>query len=344
MNKIQKCISILFGLIIICNLIIGCTITNEEIIGEKNLDTHETFAKDTGELSAWVTYWDLDVDDEIATLNSKLSSISYFEAYFDSENKLYVPEELVEYYNETKDAGYEKYITIVNDKDNGNNDMSLKDTNLLKDLFKDSKSISDHINEIVELKKKYDFDGIEIDYENIKKDMQLWAQYVDFINQLYEKCKENNIKLRVILEPGIPVENLNFKEGPTYVIMCYNLHGPSTKPGEKANKEFVQKLIDKMKIIPGQKEFALSTGGFDWTKDNKVTAVDEQTAKELAVKYNSDQVRDSNSLYINFKYSDTKGKEHEVWYADNETLNELIKVIDDNGYKVSIWRLGGNLF
>ena len=49
-------------------------------------------------------------------------------------------------------------------------------------------------------------------------------------------------------------------------------------------------------------------------------------------------------MYINFKYSDEKGKEHEVWYADTETINELMKVIDDNGYRVSIWRLGGNLF
>ena len=344
MNKVRRFIFILFALLMSCSMIIGCTVFNKEIVSNEKMDRHDIFAEDIDKLSAWVTYWNLDVDDEVAALNSKLSSVSYFEAYFDSENKLYIPDELVGYYNKTKDKNYEKYITIVNDKEDSNGDISLKDTDLLRDLLKDSDSISNHINDILDFQKQYGFDGIEIDYENIKKDMQLWGQYINFINELYTKCEENNIKLRVVLEPGIPVENLNFKEGPVYVIMCYNLHGTSTKPGEKANKDFVQKIIDKMSIIPGEKEFALATGGFDWTEDDKVASVDEETASELASKYNSTEVRDSDSMYINFKYSDEKGKEHEVWYADTETINELMKVIDDNGYRVSIWRLGGNLF
>lgn len=344
MSKIQKFIFTLFVLLTSCSLIIGCTKVDKEVITNENKDKHVAFAKDIDKLSAWVTYWNLDVDDELSILNSKISSISYFEAYFDSENKLYIPDELIEYYNKTKDRNYEKYISIVNDKINSKGDITHKDTDLLRDLFKDSDSVSNHINDLINLQKQYGFDGIEIDYENIKKDMQLWDDYIKFVNELYARCKENNIKLRVIIEPSIHIENLKFEEGPTYVIMCYNLHDSSTKPGEKANKDFVKKTIDKMNVIPGNKEFALSTGGFDWCEDNKVSAVDENTARELASKYNSTQERDSDSMYINFKYCDGNKKQHEVWYADTEAMNELINLINENGYKVSLWKLGGNLF
>ena len=344
MRKIQKYIIVLCALAVSFCFIIGCTtldkdskISNEEVKSVR-------FAEDVEDLSAWVTYWNVDVDDEIKVLKPKLESISYFEAYFDSENELYVPDELVDYYKETKDNKYEKYITIVNDKKEDAGEVSLKSVQLLYDIIGDSESASKHIDNIINMQKEYGFDGIEIDYENIKKDMQLWNRYADFINKLYTRCREENIKLRVVLEPGIPIEDIKLEEGPVYVIMCYNLHGTSTDPGEKANEEFIQKTIDKMKVIPGEKEFALSTGGFDWDENNKVVAVDEKTAVTLADKYNAYETRDSNSMYIKFEYSDVDGKKHEVWYADAQTLERLIKVIDRNGYKVSLWKLGGNLF
>lgn len=325
-------------------MLVGCTSVNKDIISNKKLNNNIVFAEDASNLSTWVAYWNLDVDDEIESLSTRLNSVSYFEVYFDKDQKLYIPDELVEYYNNTKNKDYEKYITIVNDKEDSSGKINHKDADILRDLLKDSESTSNHIDDIINLQKQYGFDGIEIDYENIKKDMKLWDNYISFINQLYARCKENNIKLRVVLEQGIPVENLNFKEGPIYVIMCYNLHGASTKPGEKANKDFVKQIINKMSVIPGEKEFALATGGFDWCEDNKVSSVDEETAEELASKYNSTKIRNPDSSYINFKYSDGNGKKHEVWYADTQAMNELIKVINDSGYKISIWKLGGNLF
>ena len=189
MSKIQKFIFTLFVLLTSCSLIIGCTKVDKEVITNENKDKHIAFAKDIDKLSAWVTYWNLDVDDELSILNSKISSISYFEAYFDSENKLYIPDELIEYYNKTKDRNYEKYISIVNDKINSKGDITHKDTDLLRDIFKDSDSVSNHINDLINLQKQYGFDGIEIDYENIKKDMQLWDDYIKFVNELYARCK-----------------------------------------------------------------------------------------------------------------------------------------------------------
>lgn len=152
------------------------------------------------------------------------------------------------------------------------------------------------------------------------------------------------MKLRIILEPNTPIEDINFGEGPVYVMMCYNLHGSSTKPGEKANPEFINNLIDKMEKVPGTKEFAVASGGFDWDENGKTTSVDEKKAEELLEKYKSEKKRDSTSGCIYFEYIDESNIKHEVWYADKDTLNKWMKVISERGHKVSLWRLGGNKF
>lgn len=304
----------------------------------------KTFNKNTDTLSAWIAYWDLNVNDEIKSLGKRLKEVSYFEVYFDLNNKPTMQEDLLEYYNKTKNNDYIKYLSIANDKINSDKTYSLKDTDLLKSLLIDSELRSNHIKEIINLASEYDFDGIEIDYEQIKNDMDLWNSYVLFIDELYNKCNESKLKLRIVLEPNTPIENLNFIEGPTYVMMCYNLHSSSSKPGEKANPKFIEELINKMEKVPGTKNFALATGGFDWGSNGNVKSISQVEAKSLAKTYNVKEERDSESQCLVFRYSDEKNVNHEVWYADTYTLNTWMNVIDRRGYNISIWRLGGNLF
>ena len=168
--------------------------------------------------------------------------------------------------------------------------------------------------------------------------------FIDVIDRLYSKCTENNLGLRIVLEPNIPIEKLEFIEGPVYVIMCYNLHYSATEPGEKANPDFINELMDKMEKIPGIKDFAVASGGFDWREDGQVTSIDEIKAEELINKHNIKKNRDSNSKCINFEYIDEQNEKHEVWYADKYTLNSWMELINDRGYKISLWKLGGNKF
>lgn len=126
------------------------------------------FEENINNLSAWVVYWDLNYDKEIRTLDKKLKNICYFAVDFNSNNELVIPEKLISCYNETKDYNYNKYITIVNDKINSDGSSSLKDINLLKALLSSPYSRSNHIKDIISLAVKYNFDGIEIDYEQIK--------------------------------------------------------------------------------------------------------------------------------------------------------------------------------
>lgn len=318
--------------------------TNKDNNANLNEETKQAFGEDINNLSAWVVYWDLNSDSEIKTLGKKLKNISYFAANFNSNNELVMPEKLTNYYNETKDYDYNKYITIVNDKINNDGSSSLKDVNLLKELLSDSDSRSSHIKDIINLAVKYGFEGIEIDYEQIKNDIKLWDNYILFINELYQKAEKEGLKLRIVLESNTPFNKLSFNEGPTYVMMCYNLHGGFSEPGEKANPKFIKGLIEKMDKVPGKKEFAIATGGFNWASNGKTTSLSETEANRISKEYSAKVERDNESQCLFFNYKDENNIEHQIWYADVITLKSWMKVIIEKGYDISIWRLGGNLF
>lgn len=338
--------------LIISMFLYGCSKEKNPLGNSSKVQVGETaaiedkkiFDENIDNLSAWITYWDLDVNGEVKSLDKQLKEVSYFAAYFDSNNELIMPQQLVDYYNRTKDEDYTKYLTIVNDKINSDGTSSLKDKDLLKTLLTDSTLISKHVKDIISLASQYGFNGIEIDYEQIKDDMGLWNKYLLFIKDLYDECDGSGLKIRVIFEPNVPFDDLEFIEGPTYVMMCYNLHGGFSEPGEKANPQFIKELMDKMERVPGSKNFAIATGGFNWASDGKVTSLSEVEAKDLVKEYSAKEERDNKSKCIVFKYTDGDRIEHEVWYADKNTLNSWMQVIKEKGYGISLWRLGGNVF
>lgn len=353
MNKRAKNTWIIITLTLIISMFLyGCSKEKNPLGNSGKVQVGETaviedkkiYDENIDNLSAWITYWDLDVQGEIKSLDKQLKEVSYFAAYFDSNNELIMPQQLVDYYNRTKDEDYTKYLTIVNDKINSDGTSSLKDKDLLKTLLTDSTLRSKHVKDIISLASQYGFNGIEIDYEQIKDDMELWNNYLLFIKELYDESNGIGLKLRVILEPNVPFDVLEFIEGPTYVMMCYNLHGGFSEPGEKANPQFIKELMDKMERVPGSKNFAIATGGFNWASDGKVTSLSEVEAKDLVKEYRAKEERDNKSQCIVFKYTDEDGIEHEVWYADKNTLNSWMQVIKEKGYGISLWRLGGNVF
>ena len=330
-------------LIVVAIYFITLNRSNKNIEDKKNnIEREETL--EFGKLSAWVAYWDLDVNNEISALNKNLENLCYFAASFDEENKIFINDNILNFYNKTKNNNYNKYLTIVNDKIKKDGSSIQKDTKLLEDILSSDEKIENHIQEVINLTKSNGFDGVEIDYEQIKHNTELWDKYMTFISKLYKRCNEEELKLRVLLEPNIPFDNINFVEGPIYVMMCYNLHGGFSEPGEKANPKFIKDLIEKMKKVPGEKNFALATGGFDWSSEGKTKSITEIEARGKAVEYDAKVERDKESDALVFKYEDENKINHEVWYADTITLSSWISIVKEAGYDITLWRLGGNAF
>ncbi len=298
---------------------------------------------ETEKVSAWVAYWGAeDAMAAIADLGAQLESLEYFGAYFDAQNRLFIPDEIIalreqvqQVYGDT--ASWPGYLTVVNDKllPEGS---SLKDTALLYTLLATPDARKAHIQDILALAEGGGYEGVEIDYEAIRKDMVLWQYFIDFISALSAEATQRGLLLRVVLEPGIPYETLSFPHGPEYVIMCYNLHGPGSEPGPKADDAFLLDLIKKTANVPGRRIFAIATGGFDWAGET-VTALSQKDAHALARQENVRQQRDAGSQALLFSYSRDQVA-HQVWYADSITLEHWTNLIKSAGdFGISIWRL-----
>lgn len=299
---------------------------------------------ETEKMSAWAAYWDADgAMEEIAGFGDRLESLEYFAAYFDAQNELFIPDEIAALREQVKqhDKGtfsWPGYLTFVNDKLLAGGGSSLKDTGLLYTLLEEPGARKVHIQDILALTENGGYDGVEIDYEAIRGDRVLWGHFLDFITELSTEAARRGLLLRVVLEPGIPYEALSFPKGPEYVIMCYNLHGPGSEPGPKADDTFLLELIKKTADLPGKRNFAIATGGFDWA-GTEAMALSYKEADALARQENAMQQRDAGSQAVTFSYN-RDDRAHQVWYADSITLEHWENLIRGAGdFGISVWRL-----
>ena len=334
MSRCVKKTLVLFAVLVILT---GCS-ANHEGLAQKNeaIDMSR---------SAWIAYWDMNSGEkDLARLGKKVGKLVYFAAFFDELDRLFVPQQLQDVKNEQlrKKHHAETYLSVVNDKKNLSGSVVLKDTELLKRVLATDDLIDKHIADIIGLALKGEYDGIEIDYERVWKDEVVSKQFVKFVNRIALKARENNLQLRIVLEPNSPFASKQFVAGPEYVIMFYNLFGTHSGPGPKANKEFIDKLLGRIAELPGEKTAAFSLGGCIWGSDGKKQYITEQEAITYAKAYDATPRRDEASQSLYFQYENENVTYH-IWYADVITLNYWQKLAKDKGIKnISLWRLGGN--
>ncbi|QDR79732.1 glycosyl hydrolase family 18 protein [Sporomusa termitida] len=319
-------------------ILIGCNY-NGQSAGNQML-------KEPAKRSAWLAYWDLEAGaKDLARIGKKLDQLSYFGAYFAKDDTLFLPRELSAQKSElqAKQRGYETYLTFVNDLHKADGSVVMKDTEVLRRVFADEAAMEKHIDEIIAMTLQAGFDGIEIDYERVWKEAEAGQLFLTFAEKLYVKALNNNLKLRLVLEPGTPFAATRFPRGPEYVVMAYNLYGMHSGPGPKANKEFIQKTAALMQTLPGEKSLALSTGGCLWSDNGEKRFLTEIEAKTLAAVYEAEPLRDDESQCLVYSYQDN-GISYQVWYADVKTLNYWLAVAQEQGINnISLWRLGGNV-
>ncbi len=291
----------------------------------------------------WIAYWD--EEDYLSKIMGRqygADIICIFEAYYDTNASLVYSDAAKAQFDAIKgsEGGKDKkyYLTFVNDMV-GEGVSSQKDTDLLYTLLRDP---AKHARDIVDLAKAGGYDGVEIDYEKIRNDLGLWSLFINFENELIKLCSQEGLGLRVLLEPSTPVSEIALPAGPEYVVMCYNLYGYGTGPGPKADRDFLNKIVEDFAPLSGNLGYAFANGGFDWdlSKD-EILALTDLEGKELLKEYAAEAVRDEKSGVMTFKY-EKEGKQHEVWIADDETIKiwtEMIYEFTQKEVRVSLWRI-----
>lgn len=298
--------------------------------------------------STWQTYWDVKGGEEdYRAVRDKIAKVSLFAVCYDEDDDFHISKEVQTLVHSYRIRKVERYLSFTNDIV-GKKRVE-KDKEILRRIFATDEMMKDEADAMVDLAEDFGMEGIELDYENFRKDEELVTRYVAFTKTLAEVAKERKLKLRIVLEPSMAYD-VGLPEGPEYVVMFYNLHGKHNDPGPKANRDFILKTLQKMEALPGEKSAAFATGGCLWQdygifgmKEGEKRFISEKEAAELAEKHAQTPERDAESAALHFKFSED-GHDYEVWYADAETLNAWITLAAEHGIEsVGIWRLGGNV-
>lgn len=362
----KKTISFLAAALAAGMILGGCSVSDTSEQSKRKISVAEVPETETEEAfdgitydNIWVVHWNQ--DDPIWQLenneNIRTKRVTLFEAYFNGEDKIVIPDETnVQKWTmgtTNKLSQIPIYLSVSNDIVTDGYSI-LKDTDLLYRLFENDEKINAHVDELIHAAKDNGYDGLEIDYESIYGDMELWGKYIPFAEKLVQKAKEADLPVRIILEPATPFEELHFPEGAEYEVMCYNLKGPGTGPGPNADFKFLDELVAKTAGMPNM-GFAISNGGYKWRDSDfdDITALEDDTIQEIINEVHPDIHRDEESHALWFNYKEVSkeivqpetGEPEEIvhetyytiWYSDQETLDAWRDRLNNaSGHEVSI--------
>lgn len=199
------------------------------------------------------------------------------------------------------------------------------------------------INSIIVNLRKYNFNGINIDFEDLKENTD--EHLIAFQKELYEKLHP----LGYIVSQDIAPFNEDYntdalaRSNDLIFVMGYDQHNSSTLPGPIAALEWVEAALDDVcKKIPSEKVvLCIAAYGYDWTAGAKGVDVTYQEAISTAIESDGKVHFDDKTFNLDYSYWDDNNIKHQVYFADAATAFNTIRASEDFGTAgVAIWRLG----
>lgn len=214
--------------------------------------------------------------------------------------------------------------------------------------------IEKHINEIISEINKYNYSGIDIDYERIKTENR--DGYLLFLKNLKTELKKYNKTLSVTVFAKTRdslIDTLYVQDwieigkiADTVRIMTYDFTlQTSTKPGPIGPLEWINEVLQYSKgKIPSEKiSLGIHLYAYLW-KGEKASALTNSSVSKILENKNilREYRQDIGEGYA--KYTCSDGSACTLYYQTPEGINERIKIARENNLKgVSYWRLGDNL-
>ncbi|MBQ1688742.1 MAG: glycosyl hydrolase family 18 [Lachnospiraceae bacterium] len=204
---------------------------------------------------------------------------------------------------------------------------------------------------------QYGLDGINIDFENVKKETA--AAYLEFLRELSIKCRANNIVLSVdSYVPSEYTEHYDREEQGKVVdyvvVMAYDEHySGSEESGSVASIGFVKDAVNNITEVVDPKQVIIAMPFYSrlWkeeTTDDGVkvsaTAYGMSQAEYVLSSHNVTPEWDKTTGQ-NYGEFEADGYTYKMWLEDNKSIEEKLKVIFEKKKKgkvagVSTWKLG----
>ncbi len=201
------------------------------------------------------------------------------------------------------------------------------------------------IDNIVSNLQEHKFQGINIDFEELKKPDS--ESLVGFMSELKARLGPRGF----LVTEDVPVDDDAYDLKRLAAIndillpMVYDEHYQSGPPGPVASEQWFEDHLDQLaKIIPPEKTvIGMGAYGYDWiigSSTSSEVGFNEVMSRSLLnspggkVEWDSDQ---GNPV---LRYT-TGSEQHEIWFLDAVTGLNMAQAIHDDGFRgVGVWRLG----
>lgn len=221
-------------------------------------------------------------------------------------------------------------------------------------MLQDPKVREKSIAGIVEIVDKYDYDGINIDFEILPPENR--DQMTGYMRELADRLTPENKLIDVSVFPRVGVAE-DMHEVYDYsaladicdriIIMTYNEHYPASDPGPVASLGWVEDNIkDALRDVPPEKlVLGIAVYGYDWPGARRGTPetveyIPMTEAEERAERNGVDIEWDDELQSPYYTYYDN-GTEREVWFENAESISPQLDLVHEyNLPGIAIWRIG----
>ena len=223
------------------------------------------------------------------------------------------------------------------------------DTNVdFAQLYSSKAARTNMVNKLVGEAKSYGFDGINLDYENIKSAYA--KDYLQFVRELSVVCERNGIVLSTDnYKPEAYNRCYNLKEQSKFVdyviVMAYDEHYAGTDAGSVASLPFVKEAVEDTVQLVGKEHVIAGIPFYTriWTTTDGNTTSRAVGMQAAIDQLNSDgQVALWNDDCGQYVASYTVGNTtRQIWFEEEKSIEAKMQVIQqENTAGVACWKLG----
>lgn len=223
------------------------------------------------------------------------------------------------------------------------------DTNVdFAQLYSSKAARTNMVNKLVGEAKSYGFDGINLDYENIKSAYA--KDYLQFVRELSVVCERNGIVLSTDnYKPEAYNRCYNLKEQSKFVdyviVMAYDEHYAGTDAGSVASLPFVKEAVEDTVQLVGKEHVIAGIPFYTriWTTTDGNT-----TSRAVGMQAAIDQLNSDGHVALwnddcgQYVASYTVGSStRQIWFEEEKSIEAKMQVIQqENTAGVACWKLG----
>ncbi len=225
-------------------------------------------------------------------------------------------------------------------------------------IFTDPATRNANLDGIVSLVQQNDYDGINLDFEAAPaSDRDLFTQ---FVQDLAARLHAIGRRLSVDVSPKTKDTDPNHPRGNTFdyaalnqsadslFLMMWGAHWSSSWPGPLMDVNLTNQVLTYAdQAVPDRSKWVLGAAmyGLDWPAGGGITH--PGTPKEfsdlmgLASQYGATPHWDSSSQEMTFKYTDSSGVSHEVWFETAASIGPQMALAQAHNFGgIGVWHLG----